>query len=147
MVCAEQFDVLSQVNKCQIAALEKAAISLSPSDCAQFFKCVRNVQSAIIHTYQYTAFIAIREPEPDKAALHWKAMVDICDNALNVLKDLRGSYQNCGTSDLYDLALDYRAQAHDRYLENLQDSECKTTPEGLVSAEELNQLRRTVPPF
>lgn len=132
MLTADQFEALNAVNKCQIAELEKAGATLDPlADCAQFFKCARNVQSAVIHTYQLTAFLAIREPEPKNAAKRWKGMVDFCDSALNVLRELRTKYQHCGTSDLYDLVLDYRGQAYDRYIQNLEDSECQTMPKGL----------------
>jgi hypothetical protein len=61
----------------------------------------------------------------------WKTMGDFCDCALTVLRDLKVKYQSCGTSQLYDLVLDYKGQAQKRYYQNLQDSECQPMPPGL----------------
>jgi hypothetical protein len=102
-------------------------------DCAEFAKHVRNVQSAVIHTYQLKAYAAIRQPDPKDAAMLWKEMADFCDSALEALGELRSKHQQCGTSDLYDLVLDYKAQAQKRYYQNLQDSECQTSPPGLFA--------------
>ena len=63
----------------------------------------------------------------------WKEMADFCDSALEALGELRSKHQQCGTSDLYDLVLDYKAQAQKRYYQNLQDSECQTIPPGLFA--------------
>jgi hypothetical protein len=129
---ADNLGVLDAVNRCQIAELKKAGAELDPSqDCTEFFNKVRNMQSAVIHTYQLTAYASMREPDPKKAAAAWKAMADFCEGALVVLRDLRGKHQGCGTSELYDLALDYRGEAQKRYYQNLQDSECQTIPPGL----------------
>jgi hypothetical protein len=129
---ADNLEVLDAVNRCQIAELKKAGVELDPTrDCTEFYKKVRNVQSAVIHTYQLTAYTSIRDPDSKKAAAAWKAMSDFCEGALVVLRDLRGKYQACGTAELYDLMLDYRREAQKRYYQNLQDSECQTIPAGL----------------
>jgi hypothetical protein len=129
---ANDLDILDAVNRCQIAELKKAGVKFDPTrDCTAFYHRVRSVQSAVIHTYQLTAYTSIREPDPKKAAAAWKAMGDFCESALVVLRDLRDKYQNCGTSELYDLTLDYRTEAQKRYFQNLQDSECQTIPAGL----------------
>jgi len=131
---ADNLDFLDAVNKCQIKELMKAAEAFDPvENCVEFYKHVRNVQSAVIHTYQLTAYAAIRQENPKKAATLWKAMADFCDCALNALRELRTKHQHCGTSDLYDLALDYKDQAQKRYYQNLQDSECQTIPAGLFA--------------
>jgi len=129
---ANDLDILDAVNKCQVAELKKAGLELDPTtDSTEFFHRVRNVQSAVIHTYQLTAFASIREADPKQAAAKWKAMADFCEGALVVLRDLKKKYHACGTAELYDLALDYREQAQKRYYQNLQDSECQTIPAGL----------------
>ena len=131
---ADNLDILDAVNRCQIAELKKAASALgSGEDCADLHNRIRNVQSAVIHTYQLTAYVSIREADPGKAAVLWKAMGDFCDSALVVLRELKGNHQDCGTSQLYDLVLDYRGQAQKRYYQNLQDSECQTIPRGLFA--------------
>jgi hypothetical protein len=125
---------LTAVNECQIAELKKAGSELDPDkDGTVFAGHVRNVQAAVIHTYQLTATASIRQADPRIAATLWKDMASFCEGALVVLKDLKGRYYQCGVTDLYDLVLDYREQAQKRYYQNLQDSECQTIPPGLFA--------------
>ena len=129
-------DLISCVNRCQIAELEKVGKDLDPGAydaCVVFSRHVRNVQAAVTHTYQIIAFAAVRQADPGKAAALWKDMIQVCELALHALKDLKSAYAQCGTHELYDLALDYRMEAEKRYLQNLQDSECAKipVPEGL----------------
>ncbi len=103
------------VSGCQISEMAKAGQTLNPKvydSCMQFGQHVRNVQAAIIHTFQIISYAAIREPEPGKAALMWKAMNDLCDHALRTLKHLKDVYPNCGAPELYDLTLDYKSAAY-----------------------------------
>ena len=51
-------------------------------------------------------------------------MSEFCDLALNALRSLKEKFPYCGTPELYDLALDYKLVADERYQENLRDSEC-----------------------
>lgn len=121
-------ETLTTVNQCQLSEMEKAATVLDPEvedSCIQFGQHVRNVQAAIIHSYQIAAFLAIREAEPGKAAEHWKWMDNLCDSALRILKRLKDVYPHCGTPELYDLVLDYKSAAYRRYLDNLQDFKCQ----------------------
>jgi len=131
-----ELELINSVNRCQIAALQKAGRELDPrayDTCAIFSRHVRNVEAAVTHTYQLTAFAAIRLEDPAKAAALWKGMTQFCEMALNALRELRVTYAHCGTHELYDMALDYRMEAEKRYLQNLQDSECAKmpAPEGL----------------
>ena len=132
----DMLEVLSSVNRCQIAEMEKKGKELDPAQygsCEKFSHYVRNVQAAIIHTYQITAFWALRESEPEKAALLWRQMSDFCDSALAVLKVLKDIFPGCGAPELYDLTLDYKIETDKRWHQNLEDSECAKTPipEGL----------------
>jgi len=128
----ESLDLVNAVNRSQIAEMKKAGSELNPAtDGAGFGKHVANVQAAVIHTYQLTAWRAIRKSDPKEAATLWKEMADLCDAALIVLKELKEVYPHCGTPELYDLALDYRNEAQKRYYQNLEDSECQTIPVGL----------------
>ena len=129
-------EVLTTVNRCQVTELEKKGKELDPKEyesCEKFAVYVRNVQAAIIHTYQITAFGSLKESDPEKAAVLWRRMSDFCDSALTVLKVLKGIFPGCGTPQLYDLTLDYKIEADKRYHQNLEDSECAKTPipEGL----------------
>src|SRR6266481_2289297 len=118
---------LNLVNRFQIFELEKAAKTLDPKQQASseaFSVHVRNVQAAVIHTYQITAFESVREADPGIAAKLWKSMMEFCESALTALGHLKDTHPSCGVPSLYDLALDYRAEAEKRYYQNLQDSEC-----------------------
>ena len=132
-MCMTSLDlgVLNTVNRCQISEMRKAGEILDPTtneSCREFSRHVRNVQAAIVHTYQMVAHQAIREPEPGKAAVLWKEMGELCDDALQQLKEFKSTYPHCGTPELYNLTLDYKNAAHRRYMDNLEDSECTTTP-------------------
>ena len=124
---ADNFDLLKAVNDCQISDLKNA----EPTDCAEFYRRARNVEAAVIHTYQITAQASLREADPLKAADMWKDMVKFCESVLVILKNLKQKYPTCGASEVYNIALDYRGQAQRRYFNNLQDSECQTIPEGI----------------
>jgi hypothetical protein len=124
-------ELLNSVNRSQIAELAKAGKDLDPKDQRSFEPFgnhVRDVQAAIIHTYQITAFASVREPDPESAAKMWKEMSTLCELALTTLATLRDKYPGCGTSELYDLTLDYKSEADKRYQQNLQDSEWAKTP-------------------
>jgi hypothetical protein len=124
-------EVLDSVNRCQIAEMEKKARELDPAQSgstAEFSRQVRNVQAAIIHTYQITAYSSLRQADPMSAAALWKAMSDLCDRALGVLRTLKDTYPGCGTNELYDLTLDYKIESDKRYYQNLEDAQWAKTP-------------------
>lgn len=132
----DTLELLSSVNNSQIVELERAAERLDRSQAGSteaFGVQVRNVQAAIIHTYQVTAFASVRESDPASAAKMWKQMSAFCEKALAVLRMLKDKHPSCGAPELYDLALDYRSESEKRYYQNLQDSEWAKTPipEGL----------------
>jgi len=127
---------LNQVNQCQVAEMDQAGKTLDPKaegSCVTFAIHVRNVQAAVIHTYQITAFESLRQADPEIAAKLWKSMMEFCESALTALRQIKEQYPFCGAPSLYDLALDYRGEAEKRYYQNLQDSECLkiTPPSGL----------------
>ncbi|HEY3856589.1 MAG TPA: hypothetical protein VGO67_19565 [Verrucomicrobiae bacterium] len=128
---AENFDLLKTVNACQIAELKRVGSIFDSTNCLEFYRVVRNVESAVVHTYQLIARASIQEEDPKKASEHWKFMLNFCNSALKELKQIKSKYPSCGASDVYNLTLDYRAQVHKRYIQNIQDSECQTMPEGL----------------
>ena len=122
---------LNAVNRCQISAMAKAGRTLDPAQydsCVQFTRLVRNVEAVIRHTYQLTAHAAIREADPAKAAVLWKEMEELCQDALTELKTLKHVYPQCGTPELYDLTLDYMTAAQDRRSQNMEDAECLKMP-------------------
>jgi hypothetical protein len=115
--------------------METAGRELDPSQtasCDMFGVQVRNVEAAIVHTYALIAHTAIKEASPDAAAALWKGMVEQCDQALRVLRMFKDLYPNCGTPELYNLTLDYRREAEDRYRQNSEDAQCQMAiPAGL----------------
>ena len=118
--------------------MRKAGDELVPDavdSCQAFSDHVRGVEAAVIHTYQITAYRAVREPDPGDAAKHWKQMVEFCENALVVTAALRAKFPTCGTPELYNLALKYRAEAEKRFHQNLRDSEVGSPPDGLFPEE------------
>ncbi len=127
--------IINTVNRCEVHAMETAGKELDPSredSCEKFRLHVREVQSALVHTYAVIAHLSIQQSSPESAANLWKEMIGFCEEALKVLWKLKNLYSGCGTPELYDLALDYRQQAEERYRANLEDSQCQTPiPKGL----------------
>ena len=124
-------EVLNSVNRCQIAEMEKMGRELDPqqpNSCERFGERVRQVEAAIRHTWQLTAFASLREADPATAAKLWKRMSELCDRSLAVLKEFKDKYSFCGTPELYDLTLDYKIAADKRHYQNLEDAECVQTP-------------------
>ncbi|MBI4659039.1 MAG: hypothetical protein HY735_09360 [Verrucomicrobia bacterium] len=123
---------LDAVNRCVIEELERAGEELSPRTthnwCGLFTEHVRRVEAAIVHTYQLVAHSAIRQESPAEAAKLWREMSTYCDFALQKLKGLKDQFPDCGTPELYDLVLDYKNAADERYYQNVHDSECLKTP-------------------
>jgi len=114
------------VNRQQLEAMQKAGETLDPKSldsCDTFSDAVRKVESAIIHTYQLIASIAVKESDPARAADDWRCMNEFCDEALDKLGEWKGVYPLCGTPELYDLTLDYKLAAQERFMENMQDGE------------------------
>jgi hypothetical protein len=132
MTVAENFKLLKSVNDCQIEELKEVARTYDVNNCGEFYRRVRNTESAVIHTYQITAYASLEEADPKNASDLWKQMVDFCDSALKILRELKERFPNCGASEVYNTTLDYRSQAHKRYIQNLEDAECqRTIPKGL----------------
>lgn len=130
---ADNFDILKTVNECQVSQLR--AVLDDPNNCADFYNRIRHAESAIIHTYQITAQASLREADPKKASLLWKEMAQFCESILCVLRALKEKNQTCHADGMYNTTLDYWQQAQSRYIQNLQDSECPTMPEGLFPKE------------
>ena len=124
-------EILNAVNHCQISEMANAGRTLDPArndSCVRFGQHVRNVQAAIVHTYQMTAYAALREADPGKAAILWQQMTELCDAAFVELVRLKEVYPHCGTPELYDLTLDYKIASQKRYAQNTEDAECQKIP-------------------
>src|ERR1043166_968605 len=115
--------------------MKTAGRELDPADeesCALFRNHVRGVQSALVYTYAVIAHLSVQQKSPQEAANLWKEMIGFCEESIKVLWKLKDLYSGCGTPELYDLALDYRQKADERYHDNLEDARCQTpVPKGL----------------
>jgi hypothetical protein len=123
--------LVDTLNRSNVSDMEKTGDSLDPKEEGSreiFGQKVSMVQGALIHTYAILSLAAIRERNPKDAAAIWCRMTDFCDVALKVLSRLKEKFPLCGTPELYNLALDYKNAAEERYRENLQDSECLKMP-------------------
>src|SRR5258707_1172750 len=92
---SDVLEVLNSVNRRQIAELEKTGRELDPSahDAGKVFsERVRQVQAAILHTYQEVAYSAVRQADPRIAAESWQQMNALCDNPFRVLKYFKAPY-------------------------------------------------------
>ncbi len=130
-------EFINTVNRCQIEKLDRVGKQLLSRDthgwCDIFSEHVRQCQAALIHTYQIIARAAVTNESPLEAARLWRQMSEFCDLAMAKLTDLKEQYPDCGTPELFDLALDYKNASDERYEQNLQDSEClKNTPPNLL---------------
>src|SRR5438876_854270 len=131
----ECLDIITTISRGQVEAMAAAGRSLDPGQydsCEVFRHHVREVQAALVYRYAITALLSMGQSSPESAANLWKETVGFCDETIKVLWKLKDLYSGCGTTELYDLALDYRQQAQERYQQNLEDSECQTPiPKGL----------------
>ena len=131
--------ILNTVNRGELQAMETAGKELDPSEsksCDVFRQHVTSVQSAIVHSYAMIAHMSIRESSPERAANLWREMMTYCEEATKVLWKLKNLYSGCGTPELYDLVLDYRRQAEERWKENLEDAQCQMPiPKGLFPSQ------------
>jgi len=128
-LCAMIVDLaaLETVNRCNVSEMEKVGKALNPENraaCELFGHQVKNVEAALIHTYRLVSYVAVNQESPAKAAELWKSMGEFSDLAINALRDIKGQFPYCGAPELYDLALDYKLAAEERYQQNTRDSEC-----------------------
>ena len=115
------------LNRCSVSELEKAGQKLdpdAPGACEEFGRHVKKVEAALIHTYGLVAHIALYQESPAEAAQLWKQMGEFCAVTLIVLRQMKERFPHGGTPELYDLALDYKILADEKYQQNLRDSEC-----------------------
>ncbi|HTG42959.1 MAG TPA: hypothetical protein VK633_00385 [Verrucomicrobiae bacterium] len=117
------------LNRCNVSEMEKVGHALNPQvpgSCEEFGRHVKKVEAALIHTYSIVAYVSLHQKNPAEAAALWKHMGNFCDVAINALRTLKERFPFCGAPELYDMALDYKIAAEDRYQQNIRDSECLT---------------------
>jgi len=94
----------------------------------RFTRCVHSCETALRQMYRASVLLA-KEAENDEAeAQIWKQMVAYSDRAIQTLAKFEKIYPDCGTPELYNLALDYRNAAQERFEASLSANACQTNP-------------------
>lgn len=103
-----------------------------PGACEAFAEQVDGVEDFLKEIYRIAMLYARRE-EPSEVAKILNLMSDFCTSAMKTLSGLKTKYPYCGTTELYDLALDYKIACDQRYNNVLAELECQNQilPTGL----------------
>ncbi len=124
---------LAEWTKEEVEQVSRAADNYKPADCESFNKQVRSLESRVTTGYKLAVRLAKQTTDLNELCEIWRAVSDLCDPILEVMKSLKDSRADCGTSSLYDLVLDYKNAAFKRYQTNLEALQWKETaaPAGL----------------
>ena len=127
---------MAEMTRGEIEQTVRAADRYNPSvtaSCEEFYKQVRSLESSVTCAYKIAVRLAKRTTDLRELCDIWKTASEICDSILKALKSLKDSRPECGTPQLYDLALDYKNAAFKRYQLNQEALQWEKTeiPEGL----------------
>jgi hypothetical protein len=134
------FKDLIEINRPRLAEMQRVGdLICSPveeSGCIAFSQQVRTVEAVVRNTYGIAAALARNAPDLQEAADVWDQMRELCTSSLQVLAGLKDKFPYCGTSELYDLTLDYKLACEKRHKGILEEMTCQTMdfPEGLFPA-------------
>ena len=124
-------DDVARLSREPIEDLRRTAADLDPSDagsCRIFANEVARVETVLKQAYKAAALMARRTDTPEQEAEVWQRMQELAGVVIDTLKQLTEVFPNCGTSELYNLALDYRLAA-DKRLANISESiQCHGLP-------------------
>jgi hypothetical protein len=103
------------------------------ASCQEFYRQVRSLESSVMCGYKIAVCLAKRTTDLKELCEIWRTASETCDAVLKALKSLKESHPQCGTPELYDLALDYKNAAFKRYQLNLEALQWEKTeiPAGL----------------
>lgn len=137
MNAALELHDLTRLNQAPLDAMARLGASLEPRDRTSqeaFSRQVAGVHALLKQTYQAAALLAGRCGDCEASSRVWKSMGDYAERVLVLLSALKDRNPQCGTAELHDLALDYRAAADKRYQADLEATLCQKTPlpEGLL---------------
>jgi hypothetical protein len=131
------FNDILEINRPQINEMERIgnqyADGTSPAACDAFARQVRLVEGIVVQTYGMAAALARKAGDLDEAAEVWRKTSAFCQSALEALAGLRDKFPHCGTAELYDLVLDYKLAADQRYRGIQEEIACQKLdiPKGL----------------
>lgn len=113
------FDEIVSLGRPQISRLVAVGDSFRTADdpgaCEAFSAEVRAVEAFVRHTYALATQLARRTDSLEEISGIWREVSQLCDTALTALRELRQRFAYCGTPELYDLVLDYKLAADDRF--------------------------------
>ncbi|MCX8089484.1 MAG: hypothetical protein N3I86_00895 [Verrucomicrobiae bacterium] len=131
------FNDILEINQPPIREMARIANQLTDSEsaaaCETFGRQVRLVEGIVVQTYGLAAALARKADNLNEVAEVWRKMSAFCQSALEVLAGLREKFPRCGTAELYDLVLDYKLAADQRYRGVQEEIACQTLeiPKGL----------------
>ena len=102
--------------------------------CAEFRHQVAVLEGTLKQTFRAATLLAKKSVELEEVADVWKRMSDFCDSVLAILSSLKVKYPDCGTPELFDLALGYEQACEDRLRDVQEEIECQKMdlPKGLL---------------
>jgi hypothetical protein len=121
-------ELINRVNRSELERFRKFSESTKLSDAhaaQEFRRLAMGVQAVIVHTYPLAAQLALREENPKISADIWGEYIELCDSALDLLRDAKTRLPQSDADSLYDLTLDYRNEALERQQQNLRAAECE----------------------
>ena len=125
------------INRLQIEELQRIGDSFpdpnTPAACEAFTGQVKTVEAILRTIYGLVASEAKRASRLPDVAEIWSRTSLFCDSALQTLSSLKNRYPYCGTSELHNLALDYKSACVKRNRRVLEEIECQNLelPKGL----------------
>ncbi|MCI0642042.1 MAG: hypothetical protein L0Y70_23440 [Gemmataceae bacterium] len=131
------FEDLIQIHRPQIEEMQRVGESFShpdsPDACQSFTHQVRMVEGTLRQTYREASALARRTEDLREVSDIWSRMSSFCNFALQALASLKDKYSNCGTAELYDLALDFKLACDKRYRGVVEEIACQSMefPKGL----------------
>jgi hypothetical protein len=132
------FEDLIEINKPQVAEFQRLAELFTDSSdsnaSATFSKQARLVEGVLVQTYGIAAKLTRDIEDLPEIAEVWKDMADFCNLVLQTLSSLKAGLPCCGTSELYDLALDYKLACDKRYRGIQEELSCQKSefPKGIL---------------
>ncbi len=100
----------------------------------QFSYQVAMLEGTLKQTFRAATLLAKRSDDLKQVAEVWKRTGRFCDTVVATLLSLKDRYSNCGTPELYALALDYKQACEDRLCDVEEEIECQEIdlPKGLL---------------
>ncbi len=123
------FEDILQVGQPQLLEIQRLGETLPnaemPEACAIFSRQVRIIEGVVVQTYGVAASLTRKSDDLNEIAEIWSRMSFFCQSALQILSGLKIKYPSCGTSELYDLILDYKLACDKRDKGVLEESACQ----------------------